>query len=116
MDCRGSLPDREELSLSDCMRPMERGRENLGAELPVAVYRMLEYSFREELAERFGKEEQIRIFRAAGYRAGVFFAQNHLDLSQEFSAFVAQLQRQLEELRSACSALRRRRRRPGRWS
>lgn len=99
MDCRGSLPNREELSLSDCMRPMERGRENLGAELPVAVYRMLEYSFREELAERFGKEEQIRIFRAAGYRAGVFFAQNHLDLSQEFSAFVAQLQRQLEEFK-----------------
>lgn len=23
MDCRGSLPDREELSLSDCMRPEE---------------------------------------------------------------------------------------------
>lgn len=89
MENRSSLPDREHLSLSDCVRPIGHGRENLGTELPVAVYRMLEYSFREELAERFGKEEQIRIFRAAGYRAGVFFAQNHLDLSQEFSAFVA---------------------------
>ena len=96
MENRSSLPDRENLSLSDCVRPMGHGRENLGTELPVAVYRMLEYSFREELSGRFGKEEQISIFRGAGYRAGTFFAQNCLDLTLEFSAFAAQLQQQLE--------------------
>ena len=42
MENRSSLPDRENLSLSDCVRPMGHGRENLGTELPVAVYRMLE--------------------------------------------------------------------------
>ena len=83
------LPMDENLNLPKYIEFREHGRENLGADVPVEVYRLLEYSFREELAERFGKEEQIRIFRAAGYRAGVFFAQNHLDLSQEFSAFVA---------------------------
>ena len=45
---------------------------------------------------RFGKEEQIRIFRAAGYRAGVFFAQNHLDL--ELSHGLSQLPAGLVQL------------------
>lgn len=85
--------------LSDYLRPQENGRENLGAELPVAVYRLMEYSLRDELVERFGKEAQIEIFRGAGYRAGVYFAENYLDLTLDFSSFTAQLQKQLEELK-----------------
>lgn len=34
------------------------------------VYRMLEYSMKEELIKRFGRDEQIDIFRSAGYMAG----------------------------------------------
>lgn len=99
MEHSDSLLDKTNFDLSACMRPSGCGRENLGAELPVAVYRLLEYSFREELAERFGREEQIDIFRGAGYRAGTFFAQTYLDLTLEFSAFAAQLQRRLEEFK-----------------
>ena len=79
------LKDRKELKLADYMMAQENGRENLGSELPVAVYRLLEYSIREELKEQFGKEEQIRIFRNAGYRAGVYFAEKYLDSSLEIS-------------------------------
>ena len=71
----------------------------MGAELPVAIYRLLEYSLREELTERFGKETQVEIFRGAGFRAGVFFAEHHLDLTLELSDFISQLQQRLEEFK-----------------
>lgn len=71
------------MNLADYMKAQENGRENLGAELPVAVYRLLEYSIREELASRFGKEKQIEIFRSAGFRAGTYFAEKYLDSSLE---------------------------------
>lgn len=91
--------NKENLSLSDYVKPHKNGRENLGPELPVAIYRLLEYSLREELAQRLGKEEQIEIFRGAGFRAGTFFADHYLDLTLEFSDFIAQLQRKLEEMK-----------------
>ena len=93
------LKDKKEFKLADYMRAQENGRENLGAELPVAVYRLLEYSLREELTEQLGKEEQIRIFRNAGFRAGTFFAQKYLDSSLEMAEFTAQLQKKLEEFK-----------------
>ena len=64
------LKNRKAMNLADYMKAQENGRENLGAELPVAVYRLLEYSIREELASRFGKEKQIEIFRSAGFQIG----------------------------------------------
>lgn len=85
--------------LADYMQDWANGRENMGDEIPVAVYRLMEYSLREELAEQFGREEQVRIFRNAGYRAGKYFAGKYLDLSLPFPEFVSQLQRQLEDLK-----------------
>ena len=40
------LKNRKALSLTDYMEAQENGRENLGTELPVAVYRLLEYSIK----------------------------------------------------------------------
>ncbi len=57
-------------SLNDYLNYNQNSRENLGADLPVLVYRMLEYSMKEELIKRFGRDEQIDIFRSAGYMAG----------------------------------------------
>ena len=99
MEQSGILPDRSSLKLADCLWSCESGRENLGEDLPVAVYRLLEYSFREELLDRFGREATVEIFRSAGHRSGVFFAQSYLDLTLEMSDFIAQLQRKLEEMR-----------------
>lgn len=91
--------ERKELSLRDYMKAQENGRENLGTELPVAVYRLLEYSIREELTARLGKEEQVSIFRSAGYRAGTYFAEKYLDSSLSQAEFTAQLQKRLEEFK-----------------
>lgn len=66
------LEDRKKFTLADYMNFNQEGRGNLGEELPITVYRLLEYSLREELSERYGREEEIKVFRGAGFRAGVF--------------------------------------------
>ena len=93
------ITEQTDLKLADYLHTSANGRENLGEEIPVAVYRLLEYSLREELTEQFGRNDQIRIFRNAGYRAGQYFAKQHLDLSLPFSEFAAQLQKQLERFK-----------------
>ena len=59
----------------------------------------MEFSLREQLMEQLGSEEQIQIFRKAGYRAGVYFAENMLDTSLSLNEFIAGLQRRMEELK-----------------
>lgn len=93
------LEGRKKFTLSDYMNFDKDGRSNLGEEIPVLVYRLMEYSLREQLVEQYGKEEQVRVFRNAGYRAGVYFAENLLDLKQSFNEFVAELQARTEELK-----------------
>ena len=75
------------------------GRGNLGSEIPIAVYRLLAYSLREQLSEEFGSEKQTEIFRRAGYQAGSFFAEKQLDMTLPLLAFIASLQSRLEEMK-----------------
>lgn len=63
------------------------------------VYRLLEYSIKEELIQQFGKETQIDVFRKAGRRAGEYFAKKMLNLDQPLDQFVSELQAKLEELK-----------------
>lgn len=91
--------DHKPLTLEDYLRYDESSRGNLGAELPVIVYRMLEYSLREELVRRFGREDQIDIFRSAGRMAGEYFAKNFLNMDQPLDQFVGQLQDEMQKLK-----------------
>lgn len=86
-------------ALEDYMRKNADGRSNLGDQIPVMVYRLLEYSLKETLTQTLGKEEQIRLFRDAGYRAGKYFAENLLDLTLPTNDFIAHLQKQLADLK-----------------
>lgn len=73
------------------------GRQNLGAMLPVFVYRMMQYNLREELLERFGRETMIDIFRNAGRATGRQFAAQYLDLALPPHEFLADLQQKMIE-------------------
>lgn len=77
----------------------ENSRGNLGEELPVLVYRMLEYSLKDELVKRFGKETQVEIFRSAGRTTGEYFARKMLNVDQPMDAFVNDLQNKMKELK-----------------
>ena len=93
------LKNSKKPELSDYMNFNVQGRGNLGDDIPLAVYRLMEFSLREQLMEQLGREEQIQIFRKAGYRAGVYFAENMLDTSLSLNEFIAGLQRRMEELK-----------------
>lgn len=84
-------------ALDSYLQYNKESRGNLGDSLPVLVYRMLEYSLKEELRSRYGKEEQIDIFRHAGRMAGEYFARNFLNLDQPMDSFVSELQNKMQE-------------------
>lgn len=90
--------DEQKRELSEYLKFDLASRENLGETLPLMVYRLFEYSMREELIEEFGKERQIEVFRKAGYRAGIFFADHMLDISLNKNEFLAMLQKKMVEL------------------
>lgn len=78
---------------------IREGREDLGEEMPVLVYRLLEYSINHVLAKEFGVEMADELFRKAGYLAGTELAKNKLPLTADTSEFVSELQRLLKELK-----------------
>lgn len=93
------MKDVKPIQFEDYLRFNEGSRGNLGEELPVIVYRLLEYSLKDELIERFGKETQIDIFRQAGRKAGEYFAKTMLDMEQPLDQFVSQLQAEMQKLK-----------------
>lgn len=81
----------------DVIGNVSEGRYNLGESMPVYVYRLFEFTIKDELAKRFGNDTTIEIFRNAGEMAGREFANHMLDLSLPYHEFIAQLQQTLEE-------------------
>lgn len=73
------------------------GRHNLGESMPVFVYRLFQFTIKDELAKRYGNETMADILRQAGELAGKEFASHLLDLQLPLNEFVAQLQNVLEE-------------------
>ena len=68
------------------------GRRNLGEDMPVFIYRLFQFTIKDELTKRFGAEAAVDIFRAAGDLAGREFAEHMLDLSLELNDFIVHLQ------------------------
>ena len=93
------LAEKKPIQFEEYLQYNEESRENLGEELPVLVYRLLEYSVKEELIQQFGKDVQVDIFRKAGRRAGVYFAKQMLNMDQPLNQFVSELQAKLQELK-----------------
>ena len=57
------MADRKPIQFEEYLKYDENSRGNLGEELPVLVYRLLEYSLKEELIRRYGKDEQENILQ-----------------------------------------------------
>jgi len=74
------------------------GRPNLGPSMPVQVYRLFQFTLRDVLITELGVETTNHIFWRSGWEAGMAFSANTLDLTLDFSSFVAQLQQRLREL------------------
>ncbi len=83
----------------DDLGDIETGRPNLGPEMPVAVYRLLQYAFRAVVAARLGNEMAAQLLRDTGWIAGREFCRARLEAGLGPAAFVAALQHQLRDLR-----------------
>jgi len=75
---------------------IKTGRGDLGEEMPVIVYRLMQFTLLDALSSEFGLEKSNDIFRNAGFLAGSEFARNVLTLDLEFDAFVSHLQESLK--------------------
>jgi predicted hydrocarbon binding protein len=78
---------------------IKEGRGDLGEDMPVLVYRLMQYTMLDELSKAYGETRANEHFRNAGFLAGVEFAKNTLDLKLEFNAFLASLQKKLLDLK-----------------
>ena len=78
---------------------IKQGRGDLGEEMPIAVYRLMQYTLLDVLSEEFGLEKANKYFYSAGYLAGKEFAKNVLNLKLEFNNFVAHLQETLKQFK-----------------
>ncbi|MCL2152190.1 MAG: 4-vinyl reductase [Oscillospiraceae bacterium] len=76
-----------------------RGRSNLGEDMPVLVYRLMQFAILDVLVCEFGKTKANDYFRKAGFLAGAEFAKNMLDLGKDFDGFISNLQEALRMLK-----------------
>ena len=78
---------------------IETGRGDLGGDMPVVVYRLMQYTLFDVLSEEFGMERANHFIREAGYLAGTEFARNILNLGLDFEGFISNLQEKLKLLK-----------------
>jgi len=78
---------------------IQDGRGDLGEEMPVIVYRLMQYTLLDVLSSEFGLEKANRFFSKAGYLAGVELANNLLNLKLDFNGFISHLQEALKKLK-----------------
>jgi predicted hydrocarbon binding protein len=78
---------------------IKEGRGDLGEEMPVLVYRLMQFTMLDVLTQNYGAEKANDLFRDAGFLAGTEFAKNVLDLQVDLDSFVANLQKALEDLK-----------------
>ena len=78
---------------------IKEGRGDLGEEMPVLVYRLMQYTMLDVLSKAYGLEQANIHFRQAGFLAGMEFARRTLDLNADFNTFVANLQKSLQDLK-----------------
>jgi len=75
------------------------GRGDLGEDMPVLVYRLMQYTMLDILSKSEGLDKANDYFRQAGHLAGTEFARNVLDLNVELNNFISNLQKALQDLK-----------------
>ena len=93
------MDDRRKYEFSwDLLGDIELGRPNLGNTARLEVYRLMQFSFRDLLEQRFGTDVADTLFYDAGLLAGREFAAHLVGRHTDLGDYVAELQRLLREL------------------
>jgi len=75
------------------------GRGELGEDMPVILYRLMQYTFLDVLSNEFGLAKANHYIREAGFVAGTEFAKNMLKLDLDFEGFISHLQEMMKLLK-----------------
>lgn len=82
----------------DLLGDIKEGRPNLGEDTKVAVYRLMQFTFRDVIEQKMGSEETDRIFFEAGKLAGKELYNALIIPTNDFNEFVKQLKNLLKDL------------------
>lgn len=78
---------------------IQQGRGELGEEMPVLVYRLMQFTMLDVMSRDMGEEKANTYFRRAGHLAGMEFAKFMLNLNLEFDSFITSLQSKMRDLK-----------------
>jgi len=83
----------------DLIGDLQEGRPNMGSDVSLVLYRLMQYTFRDVLEQHFGTEACDKCFYEAGKLAGASFYDRFLKEFKDLPlpAFVAELQRIVKE-------------------
>lgn len=76
-----------------------KGRETLGEDMPILMYRLFQYTVKDILKREFSEAHASDVFREAGNLAGREFGINLMDLSVDFDTFIKNLKETLSNLK-----------------
>jgi predicted hydrocarbon binding protein len=81
----------------DLLGDLQDGRPNLGPQVDLDLYRLMQFTVRDILEERYGADEADSIFYAAGKKAGAEFYQHFIHPVGSVEEFVSKTQEVLRE-------------------
>lgn len=71
----------------------EQGRPNLGGEAPVALYRLMQFTFKDVVSKELGLHKTRELFAKAGKLAGREFCRNILNKNLPLPEFIADIEK-----------------------
>jgi len=83
----------------DNLGDIKTGRSDLGEDMPVLVYRLMQFTMLDVLSKEFGNDQANEFFRRAGFLAGSEFAKNQLDLTVDLNTFLSHLTKALADFK-----------------
>ncbi len=78
---------------------VEIGRPNLGPQVDVAVYRLMQFTLRDVLEKKLGAEETDKLFFDAGKLAGAAFYEHFVEPVESLDEFVRKTQQLLKDMK-----------------
>ena len=82
----------------DLLGNIELGRPNLGHNTRLEVYRLMQFTFRDIIEQKFGTQAADDVFYEAGKLAGAAFYRHVIGQANDLNEFVRQLQRVLKDM------------------
>jgi uncharacterized protein len=82
----------------DLLGDIALGRPNLGKNMRLEVYRLMQYVFRDVLEQHVGTDKTDQIFYEAGKLAGSQFYKQFFSGMEDFNVFIKSLQQTLRDM------------------